>query len=185
MDLNASDHNPPEVDRSRRRLVWAALLVAVLVPILIIEGPGARLLREFGLTDRDEAFTELYFPDLSQLPDQLSPGAPLEFDFSIRNNEGTATNYKWEARLGAVGSSFVDSSGTLLDSGELRLDDGAIGGVHVENVTPVTVGCAVVGVVLVGRDEAIRFPVEIVSAGRDTTADRTNQRSPGDGCSGV
>ena len=36
-----------------------------------------------------------------------------------------------------------------------------------------------------GAKAAIRFPVEIVSAGRDTTADRTNQRSPGDGCSGV
>lgn len=171
MDPNATDHHPPGVDRSRRRLVWAALLLAALVPVVIIEGPGAALLREFGLTDRDEAFTELYFPDLSQLPDRLSPGAPLVFDFSIRNNEGTATDYTWEARLRAVGSGFDDSSGTLLDSGELRLDDGAIGGVRVERVTPVTVGPAVVAVVLVGRDEAIRFPVEIIAAGRDTTAD--------------
>ena len=163
MDPDAHDESQPDAGHWRRYGVWAVLLVLALVPFVIIEGPGARLLGDLGLTDQDESFTELYFPAPSQLPGELTQGAPLEFDFSIRNDEGTPITYRWQVRLAADGADVDDPNSTLLDSGELRLDDGESGGVRVERVTPEALGPTTVGVVLVGRDEAIHFPVLVVA----------------------
>lgn len=169
MTPNEQEESQPAAGRSRRYLVWVALLALVLVPFVIIEGPGAGLLGRLGLTDRDEPFTELYFPDPTQLPRELAPGDPLVFDFSIRNDEGAPTTYRWEVRLGSNESEFDDSSSTLSDSGELRLDDGESGGVHLEVVAPAAVGPTVVGVVLLDRTEEIHFPLVVEAA--DSTAD--------------
>ena len=60
-------------------------------------GPAAGWLRDLGLLDRDEQFTELYFPDRRALPTTATVGSPIAFDVAVRNREGEATSYRWKA----------------------------------------------------------------------------------------
>jgi hypothetical protein len=165
--MESTSEDEPMPDRVRRRVLWIALLLLALVPFVVIDGPGAAVLTRLGLVDDDEPFTELFLVDRAQLPDELAAGAPIIFDFAIRNNEGEATTYEWQVRFESPGSapdgqtSTAVASRTILDSGELRLDDHEESSVHVEAVAPDAVGPATIRVVLAGRDEAIQVPVVV------------------------
>ncbi len=142
--------------RARRYIVWATLLALALMPFVFIEGPGAGLLRSLGLIDRNESFSELYFPGRTVRPVTAVAGAPLTFDFSVRNREGAPTTYRWQVRLGPVGS---ETAG--LAHGLIRLGDREARTVHVDALAPGPPGPTTVSVVLVGRSEAIHFPLTI------------------------
>lgn len=148
--------------RGRWYLVAAVLLVLALLPFALIEGPGAGILNRLGWTDGDESFTELYFPDHLALPRTIEPGAPLAFDFSVRNVEGTTETYTWRVLVGSepVGPG-ADSTAIAVADGETRLGHGEVAVVHIERSAPVSLGRLTVSVVLVDRDEAIHFPVTI------------------------
>lgn len=155
----------PEAGRGRRHLVWLTLLVLALVPFLLIEGHAANVLRRFGLTDRDEAFTELYFPDHVALPTTLSAGQPFAFDFSIRNREGAPRDYSWQVVVRADASTRSAGQPTVIADGAVRLADGEVRVVHNEHADGLPAGPAVVAVVLVGRTETIQFPVAVTRSG--------------------
>ncbi len=132
-------------------------MILVLVPFLVIEGPGAGWLRDLGVLDRDEQFTELFFPDRRALPTEVAVGAPVAFDISVHNLEGKATSYRWRAVVSAGGRD-VD-----LAQGSLRLENGEARRIHVVGAAPAPAGPAVVRVELVARKEAIDFPITIVA----------------------
>jgi len=69
----------------RRYSIWALLVVLVLVPFLLIEGPAGGWLRDLGVLDRDERFTELSFPDRRSLPPTAVIGSPITFDIALHN----------------------------------------------------------------------------------------------------
>jgi len=138
-------------------VIWALVVVVALVPFVLIEGPGAGWLRDLGVLDRDEQFTELYFADRRALPTTAVTGAPLAFDVVVHNVEGEATDYRWKAVVSAGGRN-VD-----LARGRVRLDDGEARRILVVGSTPEAPGPALVRVTLVAREEAIDFPVEIVA----------------------
>ena len=138
-------------------MIWALVVVVALIPFVLIEGPGSQWLRNLGVLDRDERFTELYFPDRRALPDATTVGSPITFDVAVRNVEGEATSYRWRAVVSAGGRD-VD-----LAEGRVRLDDGEVRRIPVVGPAPEPPGLAVVRVTLVARDESIDFPVEIVA----------------------
>ena len=144
---------------ARRYLIWALIVVLALVPFVFIEGPGAGWLRDLGLVDRDERFTELYFPDRRALPTTSSVGAPIAFEIALHNLEGEATSYRWKAVV------TTDGRDVDLARGRVRLDDGEVRRIPVSGATPGPPGLAVVQVALVGRDEAIDFRVEVAEFG--------------------
>jgi hypothetical protein len=160
MDPTSQDEQPPPA-RVRRRVLWVALLLLALVPFVVIDGPGADVLARLGLVDHDEPFTELFLTDRTQVQGELAPGGPMTFDFAVHNNEGETTSYEWQVRFESPGSAADGRVTSILDGGELELDDDEERGVHVEAVTPGAVGPATVRVVLVGRDEEIHFPVVV------------------------
>ena len=109
--------------RAKRRpyLIWTVLVVLVLVPFLVIEGPAAGWLRDLGVLDRDEQFTELFFPDRRALPTTATVGSPVAFDISVRNVEGAATSYRWRAVVSAGGRDVeLAHGGARLANGEVR-----------------------------------------------------------------
>jgi hypothetical protein len=161
MESTSHDEPRPDGDRVRRRVLWVVLLLLALVPFVIIDGPGADVLARLGLVDDDEQFTELFLSDRAQGAGDLAPGGPLTFDFGLRNREGEPTTYEWQVLYESPGSASAVPPSTILDQGELRLDDDEQTSVHVDAVAPDAVGSGTVTVVLVGRDEAIRFPVTI------------------------
>ncbi len=153
---------------SRRYGVWALLVVLALVPFFVIGGPGAGWLRDLGIVDRDERFTELSFPDRSGLPASVTVGAPISFDVEIRNREGEATSYRWKA---VVTTGPRDEASDLeLARGGVRLDDGEARRIPVVGPAPGLAGPGIVRVSLVGRDEAIDFRLAIVAVADDPTA---------------
>jgi len=113
-------------------------------------------LRDLGLLDRDERFTELSFPDRRSLPTTAAIGSPMTFDISVHNLEGEATSYRWKA--------VVSLSGRDMDlaQGGVRLDDGEVRRISVVGSTPEPPGPAVVRVKLVARQESIDFAVTIL-----------------------
>ena len=136
-------------------------MLVALVPFVLIEGPGASWLRDLGVLDRDEHFTELSFPERTALPTSVVVGAPIAFDVEIRNREGETTSYGWKARVTSTtagGGSTVE-----LAHGRVRLDDGEARRISVDGPAPPPPGAAVVRVTLVGRDEAVDFRVAIVA----------------------
>ncbi len=139
-------------------------MVLVLVPFLVIEGPGAAWLRDLGVLDRDEQFTELFFPDRRALPAEAAVGSPVAFDITVHNVEGKATSYRWRAVVSTAGRA-VD-----LAQGSLRLENGEARRVHVVGAAPAPPGRAVVRVKLVARAEAIDFPITIVAVAGGTPA---------------
>jgi hypothetical protein len=147
-----------EPRRARRFVVWALLVVVALVPFVLIQGPGAGLLRDLGLVERRERFTELAFPDHLALPTTGSVGAPIQFDFSLRNREGRAITYRWRAVVSSPGHDEP------LANGRIRLDDGARRSTHVAGAIAGPAGAAVVRVELVARDESIDFPLAVTPA---------------------
>jgi hypothetical protein len=161
MESTSQDAPMPDRDRVRRRVLWVALLVLALVPFAIIDGPGADVLSRLGLVDEDETFTELFLSDRAQDPGELTPGGPIAFDFGIHNHEGEPTSYEWQVLFESASSASDGPASTVLDRGELRLDDDEEMGVHVEAVAPDSVGPSTVSVVLVGRGESIHFPVAV------------------------
>jgi hypothetical protein len=140
---------------TRRYVIWTVLIFVVLLPFVLIDGPAAGWLRDLGLLDRDERFTELYFPDRRALPAAVAPGAPIAFDIALRNREGGPTSYRWKAVV-TTGGTDVD-----LARGRARIDDGEVRRVPVDGPAPEPAGPAVVRVTLVGRTETIDFPVSI------------------------
>jgi hypothetical protein len=142
---------------SRRHLVWGAILLLVFVPFALIEGPGAGVLNDLGLTGPGESFTELYFTDHRALPKVVTEGSPLVFDFSVRNREGGAQTYSWQVVVGAELPGSGSADPLVMDQGELRLADDEVGVVHIDRTTSSPAGPAVVAVVLVGRAETIHF----------------------------
>jgi hypothetical protein len=135
------------------------LVVLVLVPFIVIAGPGAGWLRDLGVLDRDEQFTELFFPDRRALPTEAAVGSAVSFDISVHNLEGKATSYRWRAVVSAGGR---DAN---LAQGSLRLENGEARRIHVVGAAPAPPGRAIVRVRLVGRTEAIDFPITIVAVG--------------------
>jgi hypothetical protein len=133
------------------------LLVLVLAPFVILEGPLSGWLRDLGVLDRDEQFTELYFPDRRALPVTVAAGAPISFDFALHNVQGEATDYRWKAVVSAGGSAAD------LGRGAIRMENGEVRRIHVAGGAPTALGRAVVRVELVARTEAIDFPVTVVS----------------------
>jgi len=150
---------------SRRYGVWALLAVLALVPFFVIGGPGAGWLRDLGIVDRDERFTELSFPDRGALPASVTVGAPISFDVEIRNREGEATSYRWKAVVTTGPRDVV--SDVELARGGVRLDDGEARRIPVVAPAPEPPGPAVVRVTLVSRDEAIDFRFAIVAVAGD------------------
>lgn len=145
-------------------LIGAAVMMLVLLPFVLVEGPGAGILNRLGWTDRDPSFTELYFPDHLALPNVIAHDAPLEFDFSIRNREGTSTTYSWRVILGPEPTSAGgEVASATVAQGEERLGNDEAAVVRVERLVRFSSESAVVSVVLVGRDEAIHFPITIGS----------------------
>ncbi len=133
-----------------------------LVPFVLIEGPGAGWLRDLGVLDRDEQFTELSFPDRTALPASVVVGAPIAFDVEVRNREGGTTSYRWKAVVSSTTTTGAAST-VELAHGRVRLDDGDARRIPVEGTAPAPAGSAVVRVTLVGRDEAVDFRVAIVA----------------------
>jgi len=131
--------------------------VLALLPFVVIDGPAAGWLRGIGLLDRDEQFTELFFPDRQALPTTVTVGSPISFNFSLHNREGETVAYRWKAVV-VAGGTDVD-----LARGRSRLDDGEVLRIPVVGPAPDPVGPAIVRVTLVGRDEAIDFRVTIVA----------------------
>jgi hypothetical protein len=138
-------------------VIWALVVVVALVPFVLIEGPGSRWLGDLGVLDRDERFTELYFPDRRALPTTTVAGAPLAFEIAVRNVEGATTSYRWRATVSTGGRDVG------LADGRVRLDDGEVRRIPVVGPTPEPPGLAVVRISLVTREESIDFPVEIVA----------------------
>jgi hypothetical protein len=134
-------------------------VVLVLVPFLLVEGPTGGWLRDLGVLDRDERFTELFFPDRRSLPPQTAVGSPLAFDIALHNREGRATSYRWKAEVSSAGTEVE------LARGDVRLEDGDVRRIHVVGTTPPPVGPAVVRVTLVARPEAIDFRTAVVAPG--------------------
>lgn len=128
----------------------------VLVPFLVITGPAGGWLRDLGVLDRDERFSELYFPDRRSLPATAVVGAPVTFDIAVHNREGEATSYRWKAVVSSDGGD-VD-----LAQGRVRLADGDLRRIHVVGTVPPPPGPAVVRVTLVARPEAIDFGTTVV-----------------------
>jgi hypothetical protein len=147
----------------RRYLVWALLVVLALVPFVVIEGPAAGWLRDLGLLDRDERFTELFFPDRRALPATATVGSPITFDVAVRNREGEATSYRWKA---VVSSGGRDSD---LARGHVRMNNGEVRRIHVAGTAPEPPGPAVVRVTLVARRESIDFRTTIVPVASGAT----------------
>lgn len=149
----------------RRHLGWLAVLALAVLVLFAIDGPAQHALRSAGWVDRDERFTELYFPDHLALPDQVTGGEPLAFQFSVRNREGATRTYDWQVLIG-----LPEAPGSIgaIASGELRLVDDEVRIVDVD-VDPAADlpggGDVVVTVVLVGRPEAIHFPVVVEPPG--------------------
>lgn len=140
------------------------MLVVVLVVLTVIDGPARSVLERLGWTDRDDSFTELYFPDHLALPDSVVPGAPVAFDFSIRNLEGSTSTYTWQVVIGdEPAAAGGDPAASVILQGEQELLDGDAVVVRVERVPDVPVGSWVVSVVLVGRAESIHFPISVES----------------------
>jgi hypothetical protein len=131
----------------------------VLAPFVILEGPVSGWLRDLGVLDRDEQFTELYFPDRRALPVTVAPGAPIAFDFALHNVEGEATSYRWKASVSS------GAGATELGHGAVRLGNGEARRIHVSGGAPTALGRAFVRVQLVARTEAIYFPVTVVAVG--------------------
>ena len=145
----------------RRYGIWALLVVLVLVPFLFIEGPAAGWLRDLGLLDRDEQFTELYFPDRAALPTTAAVGSPITFDVEVHNVEGEAMSYRWKAVVSTSGNDV------LLDRGRIRLDNGEARRIPVVGQAPESLGPAIIRVTLVAREESIDFPLTIVAVAGD------------------
>jgi hypothetical protein len=141
----------------RRYLIWGLLVLLVLAPFVILEGPVSGWLRDLGVLDRDEQFTELYFPDRRALPVTVAAGAPISFDFAVHNVEGEATSYRWKASVSS------GASAAELGHGAIRLGNGDARRIHVSGGAPAAFGRAVVRVQLVARTEAIDFPVTVVA----------------------
>ena len=148
--------------------MWAAILVLAFVPFALIEGPGAGVLNDLGLTGPGESFTELYFTDHLALPKMVPEGSPLVFDFSVRNREGGSQTYAWQVVVGPEPPGSGTADVLAVDQGEFRLADDEVGVVHIDRTTWYPAGPAVVGVVLVGRAETIHFPLTFAPA--DSTA---------------
>lgn len=129
----------------------------MLAPFVILDGPVSGWLRDLGVLDRDEQFTELYFPDRRALPVTVAAGAPISFDFALHNLEGEATSYRWKAVVSAGGSAAD------LGRDDVRLESGEVRRIHVTGGAPASLGRAVVRVELVARTEAIDFPVTVVA----------------------
>jgi len=142
----------------RRYAIWALLVVLVLLPFLVIQGPAGGSLRDLGVLDRDERFTELSFPDRRSLPRISVIGSPITFDIALHNREGRATSYRWKAVVSRDGGD-VD-----LAQGDVRLEDGDLRRIHVVGTAPPPPGPAVIRVTLVARPEAIDFRTAIVAA---------------------
>ncbi len=133
----------------------------MLVPFVIIGGPGAGWLRDLGVLDRDEQFTELYFPDRGALPTTAAVGSPIAFDIAVHNVEGEAVAYRWRAVISAPGNDVV------LARGRFRLENGEVRRIPVVGEAPESLGPAVVRVSLVAREESIDFPITIVAVAAD------------------
>jgi hypothetical protein len=142
----------------RRHLGWLAVLAVVLLPLAIIDGPARSALERWGWVDRDQQFTELYFPDHLALPDRALAGEPLRFEFSVRNREGASRTYRWEV---VIGRSGTPATGGAIAAGELQVGHDEVRVVAVEPIIDLPPGDAVVTVALVGRREAIHFPVVV------------------------
>jgi hypothetical protein len=122
-------------------------------------------LRDLGIVDRDERFTELSFPDRGALPTSVTAGAPISFDIEIRNREGETTSYRWKAVV--MAEPRDEASAVELAGGDVRLDDGEARRIPVVGPAPEPPGPAVVRVTLVSRDEAIDFRFAIVAVAGD------------------
>jgi uncharacterized protein YfaS (alpha-2-macroglobulin family) len=133
----------------------------VLVPFLFIEGPAAGWLRDLGLLDRDEQFTELSFRDRAALPKTAAAGSAITFDIEVHNVEGEAVSYRWQAVVSGPADDVV------LDRGRIRLDNGEARRIPVVGQAPASLGPATVRVTLVAREESIDFPVTIVAVAGD------------------
>ena len=174
MDDTITDTNnetEEHLDRGlgRRHLVWLGVLALVLLPLAAIDGPGRSVLERWGWVDRDERYTELYFPDHLALPDRARRGEPFGFDFSVRNREGVPTTYAWQVLIGPPGAATANAM--VVASGELGLADDEVRVVHVEPDPEFVDDDAVVTVALVGRRETIHFPLAIDDTSDDTSDD--------------
>jgi hypothetical protein len=69
----------------------------VAITLIVMQtSVGQSLLRDAGLSRTTEPFIELYFPNASALPSQVSPSDHLDLDFAVDNVAPTAHRFAWQ-----------------------------------------------------------------------------------------
>ncbi len=146
--------------------MWALLVVLALLPFVVMGAAGGWL-RDLGVVDRDERFTELSFPDRAALPTSAAVGSQIPFEIMIRNREGEATQYRWTV-VATTGGPDAARSGAAPARGRVGLENGEARRIPLVVAAPAAAGPGIVRVSLVGRDEAIDFRLSIVSLEDDS-----------------
>ena len=70
-----------------------------LVTILLLAIGISLVFHIFFSQDTDEGFSELYFPDPNNLPNDVSLGENYSFSFSVRNLEAKPATYEYDAKI--------------------------------------------------------------------------------------
>ena len=149
-----------------RRRPWLVAAGAIVIVLLLAQGPAGGALRAVGLLPRADAYTELYTTSTPAPPDTVVAGTRFTFRFTIHNVEHRSVTYRWQTEALQGGST------TALDQGSVAVADGGRVEVVAEGVMPdnaATVGTTpapvLVRVDLLDQHQFVQFLVRPVASG--------------------
>jgi hypothetical protein len=107
---------------------------------------------EISVIRQPTPYTQLFFSDPSAIPSRLRLDLPNKFTFTIVNDEGQSSIYRFTVTMNTVGLST-----TVVANGSLRLDDEGIGTRTVALVPKNRRHRYLITVVLDGSGQSIHF----------------------------
>jgi len=165
-DLAPVDGGDAVASLAGRRRPWLVASGAIVIVLLLAQGPAGGALRALGLLPRADAYTELYTSSSPAPPDTVVAGTRFTFRFTIHNVEHRPVTYRWQTEAVQGGSA------TALDQGSVAVADGRRVEILAEGVMPenaATVGTTpapvLVRVDLIDQHQFVQFFVRPVASG--------------------
>lgn len=110
----------PQLKRTVKKLTFLALPLVFLASIYVWQnynGSIGKEMEKLKLLPEAEHFTELYFQNYKDLPQNVTAGQTVSFSFAVRNLEGEDQGYKYSVYFES------DGSRAPIDSGEVMIKD--------------------------------------------------------------
>jgi len=108
--MTVAHHHSGKTTAGLQRLALIAVLAGLLAIGVAIQA-GGTLLRDAGVLAAPQQYLALSLDNLTSLPSHVSPGDPVQFQFSISSTRTDTVDQKWTVVLSSANTKQVVAQG--------------------------------------------------------------------------